>query len=261
MVNRIIPFRDRLRLKRRLIVFICTGNTCRSPMAAAYLRHLLIERGIKNIEVRSAGVMTINGLLASPEAVQVMAADEIGLDRHRSTPLTPELVRKADLILAMSPFHRQTAIRLCEDAKNKSYLLKEFTGSDYKNAQITDPMGCTLEVFKKVYKEIKAACEQLVEHEFITGVSSKPREGEGKGGRSPARRTVRKKKVAARAAKSERAEEPAKAKARPAAERAGAAPAGKSGRTASIGKGLAPAARNRTAPGGETVRKAGKTSE
>ncbi len=236
MVNRIIPFRDRLRQRRKLIVFICTGNTCRSPMAAAYFRKLLTDHNIKNIEIRSAGVMTINGLLASTEAIQVMEADEINLRKHRSTPLTPELVRKADLILAMSPFHRQTAIRLCEEAKNKTHLLKEFSASDLKNVQITDPMGCTLEVFKKVYKEIKTACEMLVEHEFVSGVlkpveSVKPaqkkaakkksaKKGEGdKGGKTKAKAPAGKSAPAKAAKKAA----PSKGKAKAVAKKAPAA--------------------------------------
>jgi hypothetical protein len=64
---------------------------------------------------------------------------------------------------------------MAEDAKNKTFLLKEFTKSDLKNVQIADPMGCTLEVFKKCFKEIKAACERLIEHEFITGKPMPPR--------------------------------------------------------------------------------------
>lgn len=144
-------------------------------MAAGYFRKLLDDQSIKEVDIRSAGVMTITGLLASQEAIQVMDAEGVDLRRHRSTQLTAELIRKADLILAMSPFHRQTALRLCEDAKNKTFLFKEFTKSDLKNVQIADPMGCTLEVFKKCFKEIRAACERLVEHEFITGRPILPR--------------------------------------------------------------------------------------
>lgn len=144
-------------------------------MASAYFRKLLDDNGVRDVETRSAGVMTITGLLASQEAIQVMSAEGVDLHRHRSTQLTPELIRKADLILAMSPFHRQTALRMSEDAKNKTFLLKEFTKSDLKNVQIADPMGCTLEVFKKCFKEIKAACERLIEHEFITGKPMPPR--------------------------------------------------------------------------------------
>jgi protein-tyrosine phosphatase len=155
-------------------------------MASAYFRKLLDDRGIRDVETRSAGVMTITGLLASQEAIQVMGSEGVDLHRHRSTQLTPELIRKADLILAMSPFHRQTALRMCEDAKNKTFLLKEFTKSDLKNVQIADPMGCTLEVFKKCFKEIKAACDRLVDHEFVTGKPMAPRPAAAKKAAKPA---------------------------------------------------------------------------
>jgi protein-tyrosine-phosphatase len=115
--------------------------------------------------------MTITGLLPSAEAVQVMAGEDVDISRHRSSQLTPELIRKADLILAMSPFHRQTALRLSEDARRKTYLLKEFARSDLKNVQIADPMGSTLEVFKKCYKEIKVALTRLMQHDWVLGRS------------------------------------------------------------------------------------------
>lgn len=227
-------------------------------MASAYFRKLVADGGLKNVEVRSAGVMTINGLLASAEAIQVTEGDEINLRRHRSTPLTPELIRKADLILAMSPFHRQSAIRMSEEAKNKTHLLKEFTGSDLKNVQITDPMGCTLEVYKKVYKEIKAACDRLVEHEFITGV---PRAIEPEKPAKPSRKSGGAKKQPAKAAAGKKA--PAKKQAPPAKRKAvaksaakGAAARGSAKKSASA----AAAARHRSKSGaGENTRKTAKS--
>jgi protein-tyrosine phosphatase len=155
------------RKKKRVIVFVCTGNTCRSPMAQGLLQSYLDEKGITNIEVRTAGVMTIPGLLPTPEAVQVMEAAGIDIKKHRSAPLTPEMIRKADLILGMTPFHVQFALRLSDDARNRTFLLKEYTKSDLKNYQITDPMGATLEVYKRVFREIKLAIERLCEMDSI----------------------------------------------------------------------------------------------
>ncbi|MFH0793334.1 MAG: hypothetical protein V2A74_04810, partial [bacterium] len=158
----------------KMVVFLSTGNTCRAPMAAGYLRKLLDDQKIRNIEVRTAGVMTIAGLLATPESQQIMTAVGVDLSRHRSSQITPDVLKKADLILGMTPFHVQMALRMSDEAKGKTFLFKEYTRSDLKNTQIADPMGCTLEVYKKCFQEIKAGCDLLVKHPAITGKKPEP---------------------------------------------------------------------------------------
>ncbi len=155
------------RKKKRTVVFVCTGNTCRSPMAQGLLQKFLDDNNVKTVDVKTAGVMTIPGLLPTPEAVQVMDSADIDIRKHRSAPLTPEMIRKADLVLGMTPFHVQFALRMSDDARDKTFLLKEYTKSDLKNYQITDPMGATLEVYKRVYREIKLAIEKLSEMDCI----------------------------------------------------------------------------------------------
>jgi protein-tyrosine phosphatase len=155
------------RRKKRVIVFVCTGNTCRSPMAQGLLQDYVEKNNWRHIEVKTAGVMTISGLLPTPEAVQVMDSVEIDIRKHRSAPLTPEMLRKADLVLGMTPFHVQFALRMSPDARGKTFLLKEYTKSDLKNYQITDPMGATLEVYKRVFREIKLAIDRLIEMDVV----------------------------------------------------------------------------------------------
>jgi len=181
---------------KRHLLFLCTGNTCRSPMAAGYMKKILDENRIKNIEVKTAGVMTVAGLLATPEAVQIMDAVGVDLRKYRSTKLTPEMVKKADLILGMTPFHVQSALRMLPDSRGKTFLLKEYTGSDVRHAQISDPMGCTLEVYKRVFGDIKSACDKLLKSEFILGrKKSEKRAHEAKKSKHPASKTVRSKSV------------------------------------------------------------------
>lgn len=158
---------------RKVVLFVSTGNTCRSPMAAAYLNKLLEERKIRHIEVRSAGVMTIPGLLATDESKLMLEPYGISLERHRSQPLTDEIIRRANLILGMTPFHVQMALRMSDAARNKTHLFKEFTKTDPKGRPIPDPMGCTLEVYKKCFRQIKQACDRLVEMPEFLGKPSR----------------------------------------------------------------------------------------
>lgn len=134
-----------------------------------YFQYLLEQKKIKHIEVRSAGVMTIPGLLATPETNQMLESFGVDLNKHRSVQLSKDMIKKADLILGMTPFHVQSSLRESDSAKGKTFLFKEYVKSDLKNYQINDPMGCTLEVYKKIFNEIKAACNKLLQVELARG--------------------------------------------------------------------------------------------
>ena len=196
---------------KKTVVFLCTGDTCRGPMAKGYLQSKLAEAGIAYIEVKSAGVMTVPGLVPTPEARQVLEKEGVDITRHRSSPLTPELVRRADLILGMTPFHVQQAVRVSEEARDKTHLLKEFTKSDMKNYQVTDPLGMTLEVYKRVYREVRLSIDNLLKMDFVAvpppGVAVRLKARQEAAARDKERERAR---LEAEAAEAEEAAKPAK---------------------------------------------------
>lgn len=150
---------DQHRTEPFRVLFVCTGNTCRSPMAAAVARRMARERGWEHLDVRSAGVAASPGTPASAGAVRV--GEEVGLDlaAHRSTPLSAELVDAADLILVMSPGHVHRVLEL--GGQRKVALLSGFAegGEGSEGAPIPDPFGGD----DATYRETLQALEDLIE--------------------------------------------------------------------------------------------------
>ena len=89
------------------VLFVCTGNICRSPLAEAYLKKLLHKGGPPNVRVSSAGIYAIPGNTTPPEGIETAAQIGLDLDSHRARPLTPETVDQADLIVVMAPEHAE----------------------------------------------------------------------------------------------------------------------------------------------------------
>ena len=110
------------------ILFVCTGNTCRSPLAESLLRHMAEKEGLA-LEVRSAGIYAVDGMPASEETLRILK--ERGAD-HKLTAkrVTEEGVNSADLILTMTMGHKQAIIQQFPQIAEKTYTLKEYVEED-----------------------------------------------------------------------------------------------------------------------------------
>ncbi|MEX0980015.1 MAG: low molecular weight protein arginine phosphatase [Gemmatimonadota bacterium] len=138
------------------ILFVCTGNTCRSPLAAAIADAALAERKWKHVEVRSAGIAAGEGLPASDGAVRVGRARGVDLSRHESTPLTEELVEWADLVLTMAPHHQHRVKQL--GGGERATLLTAFAAGPDGPAMeqsVLDPIGGEDVVYDATFAELK----------------------------------------------------------------------------------------------------------
>ncbi|WP_042463577.1 low molecular weight protein arginine phosphatase [Neobacillus dielmonensis] len=139
------------------ILFVCTGNTCRSPMAEAILKN----KKINGIEVKSAGIYAANGSDASPNAKQVLKKNHIEHD-HFSTLLSRTEVDWADLILTMTSSHKYAIQQHYPGAINKVYTLKEFTGENYEH-DVSDPFGGPVQVYEETFQELNQLIDKALE--------------------------------------------------------------------------------------------------
>jgi RpiB/LacA/LacB family sugar-phosphate isomerase len=145
----------------KTILFVCTGNVCRSPMAEGIFRRAVVGRG--EFRVLSAGLGAVEGQPPSAHAIQ--AVKELGIDitQLRSHMLTPEMVQQADYILGMTHSHVDTVTLLYPQAAEKIFLLREFDETlDAFEKDISDPIGGSYEVYLNCRDQIEQGIASLL---------------------------------------------------------------------------------------------------
>lgn len=145
------------------ILFVCTGNSCRSVMAEGWMEHLLKEKGRSDVQVLSAGTSPLPGSPPTRETVEVMAEEGIDVSGHLSQALTREVVLHADAVFCMEDFHKEMVLMLVPQAASKVHLLKTFQ-SPVKQADpnIPDPIGRPKEVYEVCRRTIREALERVM---------------------------------------------------------------------------------------------------
>jgi len=155
------------------ILFVCTGNTCRSAMAEGIFKKILKERTKNNskIDVISAGISALPGISPTYEATSVMFEQGINISQHHAQELQEELIKKADLILVMTNEHKEYIHKEFPFALNKTFLLKKFTlnnksesnQNNERNYEIIDPIGRKIEFYRIIARELEKNLEKILD--------------------------------------------------------------------------------------------------
>ena len=149
-----------MKRKRYYVLFVCSGNTCRSPLAEALMKSRIRKEGMRNISVSSAGVSAAPGLRASQNSITVARELGASLGGFRSSPVTDRRLALADLVLTMEKKHRDIILERWPAAAGKVHVMTEFSRSGRRG--ISDPVGGPLTAYRECGLAIQDEINKIV---------------------------------------------------------------------------------------------------
>ncbi len=149
-------------IRSKSVLFVCTGNSCRSVMAQYLLQKKLAELGRSDVQVLSAGMMRGQGMPASLETLELLKQEGVDAFRHRSQAVTRQMLNQADLVLVMERLHESHLLQMAPQIKNRLYLLREFADSrPDEKLDIPDPIGKSVDYYRQTFATIKQAVDKV----------------------------------------------------------------------------------------------------
>ncbi len=165
--------------KKYKIVFVCTGNTCRSPMAEVLLKNEIELRNWKGIAVASAGIKAKRGDSINPKSAQVLSENGLSVTEFKATKLSDRLLRDAYAIVCMTESQREylldarwNALRKvgAEEIENNVYSFAELVGYE-----VPDPYGRDIECYRYVYRLLDGGMSALIDKLQLTSIKREPK--------------------------------------------------------------------------------------
>ena len=157
------------RRRPKRLLFVCAGNTCRSPMAEHVFRAALGPGEAEGLEVVSAGLWALEGAALSAEAEKVLRQRGIDASAHRARQLSAEELQQADMVIVMTAAQRDAVVKMLPQAAEKVFMLGEFDPNRKQGEparSIDDPAGGDLEDYERCIEEIESCVAEL--KKFVT---------------------------------------------------------------------------------------------